>query len=285
MREIVAGTEKLPARPFFPDEGGMLMAMMTKIYALCEPDGEIRYIGKTIRSLSARFSAHLARARGGEKSYLFSWLRSVLSTGHLPLIQLVGEVEGNGSKEEIAWIAYGRQEGWRLVNLTDGGEGALGYVPSAEARRKTSEANKGRVSWNKGKHHSKETRKKLSEINKGKHPTEETRHKMSEAGRGRICSEETRRKMREAQKGLRKGAQLSLETRIKIGKANIGKHFRRASEETRRKLHDSHIGKPNGCLGTHRSKESRLKMSLAKKGKSWTEVRLNASKRNKENKT
>ncbi len=261
------------------------MAMVTKIYALCEPTGEIRYIGKTIRPLSVRFSAHLARARNGEKSYLFSWVRSVLSTDYLPLIQLIGEVAGNGSNEERAWIAYGRTEGWQLVNLTDGGEGALGYRHSQEARLKMGKIHKGQIGWNKGKHLSEATRLKLSQINKGKRHTEETRRKMSEVGKGRICSEETRKKMREAQKGIRKGVRLSLEHRKKIGESNIGKHFRRASEETRRKLHDSHVGKPNGCLGIHRSEESRLKMSLAKKGKPWTEERRNAFEKNKENKT
>ena len=104
--------------------------MKTAIYALCQPDGVIRYIGKTIRPLAARFRAHLQRARGGEISHLFNWIRSVLSTGHLPTISLIGEVEGNGSSEEIAWIKYFRDEGIDLVNSTDGGEGTLGYHPT-----------------------------------------------------------------------------------------------------------------------------------------------------------
>jgi flagella basal body P-ring formation protein FlgA len=49
----------------------------TAIYALCQPDGEIRYIGKTIRPLAVRFRAHLQRARGGASMKLLS---SILST-------------------------------------------------------------------------------------------------------------------------------------------------------------------------------------------------------------
>ena len=246
--------------------------MKTKIYVLCQPDGEIRYIGKTVRPLSLRFQAHLSRARNGEKSHLFNWIRLILSAGFLPTITLIGEVEGNGSQEEQAWIAYGKQEGWRLVNSTEGGEGSLGYIPTEETRKKLSKSLKGIPSWNKGKHCSEETKRKLSEINKGKHPSAETLRKMSEASKGRICSEETRRRMSKAFKGRNKGIPLSAETRHKISISNIGKRLGyRASEETRQKLSKSHKGKPNGCLGTHRSEESKLKMSLAKKGKPWTE--------------
>ena len=39
---------------------------------------------------------------------------------------------------------------------------------SEDTRRKLSEANKGKPSWMKGKHHSEESRKKMSEANKGK---------------------------------------------------------------------------------------------------------------------
>jgi len=248
--------------------------MKTKIYVLCQPDGEIRYIGKTVRSLSARLLAHLHRSRCGENSHLFNWLRLVLSSGHIPTISLIGEVEGDGNKEERAWIAYGKQEGWRLVNSTDGGEGSLGYVPTEETREKLSKSLKGIPSWNKGKHISEETRKKLSEIRGekhwgfGKHLSVESRRKISEANKGKVRSEESCRKMGEA----RRGKHHSEEHCRNIGLANIGKRLGyRASVETRLKSSRSHKGKPNGCLGTHRSEESKLKMSLAKRGKPWTE--------------
>ena len=246
--------------------------MKTKIYVLCAPDGEIRYIGKSIRPLSTRFRAHLSRARSGEKNHLCNWLRSILSTAHLPTISLIGEVEGDGCADEIAWISYAKQENWQLVNSSEGGEGYLGYVPTKETRKKQSERLKGKPSWNKGKHISEETRRKLSAINTGKHPSVETLRKMSEAGKGRVVSAETRQRMSEALKGKNKGRHHSEETRRKIGEANIGKRLGiHASIETCRKLSESHKGNPNGCLGTHRSEESKLKMSLAKKGKLWTE--------------
>lgn len=49
-------------------------------------------------------------------------------------------------------------------NLTDGGDGTSGFSLSEETKKKISDANKGKQSWMKGKHHSEETRKKMSEI-------------------------------------------------------------------------------------------------------------------------
>ena len=93
-----------------------------------------------------------------------------------------------------------------LRNLTSGGEGSSGG--SDEARRKKSEAQK-------GKFFSDETRRKMSEAQKGRTRSDETKRKLSEAGKGRIFSDETRRKMSEA----RKGKIPSDETRRKISEA------------------------------------------------------------------
>ncbi len=62
-----------------------------------------------------------------------------------------------------------------------------------EQKRKQSEAQKGRIAWNKGKYMSKEHRNKMSEMRKGsksyfygKHHSEETKRKISEAKKGRV---------------------------------------------------------------------------------------------------
>lgn len=83
---------------------------------------------------------------------------------------------------------------------------------------------------NYGKHPSEETRKKMSigmkglmsgekHPNYGKHPSEESRKKMSESRTGLKQSAETIQKRVEKLKGRK----CSLETRMKIGKANKGK--------------------------------------------------------------
>jgi hypothetical protein len=239
--------------------------MRTKIYSLQDENGNIRYIGKTIKNLSKRFSAHLFEARNGLKNHRCNWIRSVLSRGKWPLIFLIGEVEGDGSKEEIAWIKYFREENVKLVNGTLGGEGMTGHNPteeqlqkmskaqkgrtcSEETRRKMSEARKGEKNWNYGKHASMETRRKLSEAQKGKYPSQETRKKLSEALKGnknyfygkhlspwnfgKHLSLETRRKLSEAHKGK----SLSEEHRCNISMRLKG-HL--VSENTRRKISES----------------------------------------------
>jgi hypothetical protein len=98
-------------------------------------------------------------------------------------------------------------------NLTEGGEGSIGWIPSEETKKKISKANtgkkrteevknrlselkKGVVPWMKGKSHSEEAKTKMSVAKKGKPSpkkgkpgkphSEETKRKMSETHRKRI---------------------------------------------------------------------------------------------------
>jgi hypothetical protein len=61
------------------------------------------------------------------------------------------------AQAERFWIAYFKQMGCQLTNLTDGGEGLLGYRHSDVTKAKISDANK-------GKSCSAETRKRLSDV-------------------------------------------------------------------------------------------------------------------------
>ena len=106
-----------------------------------------------------------------------------------------------------------------LVNLTDGGEGSVGYK------------------------HTKETLLKISGENNpsfGKKLTDEHKLKCSEALKGRLVSEETRLKISIAQKGVKRG--------------------------------------PSKKRGITLSDEQKKKMSDSKKGKPWTQARIDAQK-------
>ena len=166
-------------------------------------------------------------------------------------------------------------------NLEEGGRGG---VPSEDARRKMSEAKKGKPAHNKGKPMSEEQKKKLSEANKGKPSnkkgiplSEETRRKISEnhcdcSGEkgpfyGKHHSEESKRKMSLAKKGKpahNKGVPMSEEHKKKLSDKNKGKKL---SEETKQKMSEAQSGEKNAMFGKTHSEESKRKMSLAKKGK------------------
>lgn len=112
------------------------------IYALVDPrTDEVRYIGKSTRGLS-RPKDHLKLSvLNGSKTYKNSWILHLLALGLKPKIQIleVFDSDEDLSDAECFWIAQGRGLGWRLTNLTKGGDGATGCVFSEERRRKVSE--------------------------------------------------------------------------------------------------------------------------------------------------
>jgi hypothetical protein len=149
--------------------------MKTKLYILCESSGEIRYIGKTVRQLEARLRRHIQEAESyRDNSYRCNWIRALLARGSKPTIILIGETSGDGCGEEVAWIAYGRQEGWRLTNRTDGGDGVPGYK------------------------HTDQTKEKMRMLHLGKKRSphsDQTKLKMRLSRLGTICSAEARKNM------------------------------------------------------------------------------------------
>jgi len=92
--------------------------------------------------------------------------------------------------EKYCIALYGRadQNTGILRNLTDGGEGASGNIPSVETRQRWSQQRKGEGGAFWGRKHTDETKRKMSEAQLGekhylwgKSPSEETRKKMSES--------------------------------------------------------------------------------------------------------
>lgn len=123
-------------------------------------------------------------------------------------------------------------------NLTDGGEGSIGYIVSEETRKKLSEKMSGEKNPFYGKHHSEDTIEKL----KNRIITDEWRKKISEAASGRVSPN--------------KGKHLSDETKKKLSEARKGKHFP--------KLSDSLKGKPSWIKGKHHSEETKEKIMKTK---------------------
>lgn len=140
-------------------------------------------------------------------------------------------------KEKEFIKLYGRknQGTGTLINLTDGGDGSLGYIPTEESRRKNSLAKK-------GKRLPLEVRQKIALANRGKKrdPVVVDRIRLSNIGRKR-----------------------SLETRIKLSEAHKGNYW---PEEKRKKVSES-LKKYFAVHGHPMPDYVRAKLSIAKKGK------------------
>lgn len=112
-----------------------------------------------------------------------------------------------------------------------------------------------------GYRHSDETKKKMSIAAKGavRNPvTEETRKKLSEARKGRTLTPAQKEKLSTTRKG---------KDNPFYGKTHTEEHKRKISKEG------------NPMFNKNHKDESKEKMSLAKKGKPWSEARRLAQKR------
>jgi len=146
-----------------------------KVYVLSASDtGEVRYVGKTSQDLKARLRIHLNDSvRLKKKAYRNNWIRSVVDRGGSIVAQSIGEFweESDALLAEIYYIAFFRENGLRLVNQTDGGEGVTGYVPTPEHRAKMRLARVGRTP-SLGMRHTPEAKEKSRLASTGRHFSE-----------------------------------------------------------------------------------------------------------------
>jgi hypothetical protein len=112
--------------------------MKTYIYTLSTPDTkEIRYIGKTT-NLNRRKHQHFSKksALSIRNRKLGNWLLKYLNANVKPIISVIEEVEENWKEREMYWIAYYKDKGCNLCNLTKGGEGVIGFKMRPESIEK-----------------------------------------------------------------------------------------------------------------------------------------------------
>lgn len=242
------------------------------VYALSYPEsmgGLVFYIGK---GQGNRINAHEWQARKGKDNnpHKYHVIRSIWNQGEQVVKTKLAFFQTNEEalQYEIALIFFFSN----LTNITDGGEGVVGWTPTEETKRKISAAVKGKNGGIRSEEHRQklhnglrrgpltaESRRKISEAKKGRPITEEHRQKVGDALRGRVQSEEhrrkkgdalqghvhseeTRRKISEATKGRtahNKGKPMSEEQKLKVSQARKGT---RASEETKRKMSETRKG-------------------------------------------
>ena len=172
-----------------------------------ELDGKPFYVGK-----GSRYRAWQETSRN---QY---WNSKHAKHGCRADIVFDGLTEADSFRVEIDTILELEYFGYRLCNLTAGGEGVSGLKQSAETIRKRVAKNTGKIrtaeqrkrlsDGNKGKTHSLETRQKLSAINKGRKRSIETVEKTAEKNRGKRRSEDTKKLMSE------KAIQMALDKKL-----------------------------------------------------------------------
>lgn len=163
--------------------------MVCTIYGLVDPrDGQLRYVGQTVRATDVRYRQHLVRANQ-KKTHRDCWIFSLLSLGLKPRLVVFQELDSKDllDRAEVFWISYFKALGCRLTNRSEGGRSNSGFV------------------------HSEETKRKMSLAKRGKKKTAVTRAKMSIAQMGN-------RKW-----ANRKTFALSEETKAKLSAAHTGK--------------------------------------------------------------
>jgi hypothetical protein len=119
-------------------------------------------------------------------------------------------------QKEIEFInLYGRYNVNKglLCNLTDGGDGSLGYVPSQDALLKISKTSKGRIKtpeqiekWKKSMDFTKSesTREKIKQSLLGKTHTEERKENQRKSHLGKPLGDDSKKKLSEYWKGRKK---------------------------------------------------------------------------------
>jgi hypothetical protein len=139
-------------------------------YVHRKPDGAPFYVGK----------GRVARATNvGASRRNEHYLRIVEKYGASNIrveVFAVGD-EAAAFALEHALIAKFRSEGWKLANVTDGGEGVAGFRLSADSMAR-------KISACRGYKHTSETRAKISAGHMGKFVSEVTRQKISASMKG-----------------------------------------------------------------------------------------------------
>lgn len=218
------------------------------------------YIGRTIKSLEYRKTAHIKSALRGSKVYFHSALRKYgIDNFEWSIIDVaINEEELN--KKEIEYIKLNNfNNSKKGYNLSAGGKGISGYKLSKETKRKISEAHKG---------------KKLSEVTKQKLSTL-YKNKTYDEIHGKDNADKLKEKLSNSHKGRTspmKGKKHSEETKIKISIANIGKKY---SIESINKMKKAHLGKiisieqreklRQANLGKRHSEKTKIKMKNSHK--------------------
>ena len=220
-------------------------------YAHYTPQGRLFYIGK---------------GQGGRSHSFYGrnilWNEVVTEFGN-PDVEILAnwDTEEEAFSHEVLLISCFRDMGYKLANLTDGGEGFSGFkrttpvwnvgVPCREETKQKLRGQKiGKsATWNIGRKHSEETKDKMRKT----HATYEYRHNMSMVKQGTKRTPDAIAKTSAANRGKKRPLEAITATAL----ANTGKH---PTAETLVRLSESHKGLVSGMKGKKHSEETKEKI-------------------------
>lgn len=172
-----------------------------------------KYIGQTVGSLERRKSEHLCEAK--HKRYHAYFHSAIMKYGiesfYWQILYECNNIDDLNRMEKYYVKLYGTFENG--YNLTLGGGGMIGYIPSDETRKRMSEAAK-------VKEFSVEQRRKMSESTKGKKNPQFGKRGKDSPNYGKTMPAKTRKAVSIANTGK----EVSLVTRQKQSKAKRGKY-------------------------------------------------------------
>jgi group I intron endonuclease len=174
----------------------MYLYTMVKIYYIAHPNNPNTpvYVGKTKSSLKKRLASHIMSSKKGNWT-MANWIRKIINQGVLPVIYELDSVpESDWSFWEIYWINQLKAWGFKLKNISDGGQNGGLITHSEETKQKLRKSLTGRKLSKKHVENIKLIRTgwKLSQITKDKIRTKHT---------GKVLSNKTKQKISESKKG------------------------------------------------------------------------------------
>ena len=258
-------------------EGDMTVRDRPKgeVYALVLPHGKV-YIGKSAKGARFRWSQHVYQSKHPKQPISYAIAKWGKENVKVIVLARTDDQVALSGLEQFYIDDYGTRDPHFGYNLTDGGDGTVGYVQTDEWRKQQSERKKGwkpppehiahlrRLSAERiGKPLPAETREKVRATLTGTHRPPEVIAKVSKSLTGKKrtpFSEQTLEKMRLAHKGQKP----TDEQRAQISKTLTG---RTLSPETRAKIGAAHKGRKHSAehaarsaaaqRGTTRSAEAR----------------------------
>lgn len=134
-----------------PSVTGEMINNFMLIYKVTNQINQKSYIGKTELSLNIRKNNHLSDTRRGCE---FAFHRALRKYGEenfvWEVIENAIEDKTQLNDKERYYIALYKSFGPQGYNMSEGGEGQTGWIPSDKTRAKWSGQRKGKTPWNKG---------------------------------------------------------------------------------------------------------------------------------------